>query len=123
VDFSVRGGLVGGLGVVELHGDLDAETVAPFETCTLALLSETPHVVVDLRDAAFVDCRGLSSLLSLSRLARSGGGGLRTAGARPVVRLLFHAVGVTGLLADDESGLLADDEGDLLGSTVEGAGR
>ena len=105
VDFSVRRRLVGGSGVLEPHGDLDAETVGAFEGCARTLLAETPDVVVDLRDTAFVDCRGVSSLLLLSRRARSGGGGLRTAGVRPVVRLLFDTLGVTDLLGADEADL------------------
>ena len=107
MDFSVRRRTVGELGVLELEGDLDAESVAAFEACALGLLAEVPHVVVDLQDTAFVDCRGLSSLLSLSRLARSAGGTLRAAGARPVVTLLFDTLGVRGSLGVDEVGLSA----------------
>ncbi|MFD0482752.1 STAS domain-containing protein [Kineococcus sp. GCM10028916] len=102
MEFSVRRRTSGAVGVVEVGGELDAETADAFEACTLALLAEVRHVVVDLRDTAFVDCRGLSSLLYLSRLARTVGGGFRTTGARPVVRLLFDTLGVTGRLGADD---------------------
>jgi anti-anti-sigma factor len=108
VEFSVRRRTSGAVGVVEVCGELDAETADAFEACTLALLAEVRHVVVDLQHTDFVDCRGLSSLLHLSRLADTVGAGFRTTGARPVVRLLFDALGVTGRLGAGDVGTDVD---------------
>ena len=89
VDFSVEHHINGDVGVVEVRGELDVETVEVLADAVEAVLTRTDRVVVDLWATTFVDCRGLSMLLSLERQVRERGGRLRAAGACPVVELLM----------------------------------
>lgn len=55
--------------VVELHGDIDMETLQPLRDCVLAGIEENNDVVVDLTDVALIDCASLGALVQADRLA------------------------------------------------------
>ena len=102
MDFAVRRRtLDDDLGLLEVRGELDVETVDVCEACARALLEEVHHVVVDLTRTTLLDCRGLATLLSVRRSACARGGSLRTAGARPAVRLVFDAFGAGDVLGGE----------------------
>lgn len=84
--------------VVVLRGELDFTDATPFARALSVAAVSGSRVIVDLAGLAFMDCSGLSALVSACRQARRAGGDLVLAAPqRPVVRLL-SLTGVTGLL-------------------------
>jgi anti-sigma B factor antagonist len=84
--------------VVELRGELDVTGATRFARTLSVTAASALRVIVNLAGLAFMDCRGLSALVSAGGHARRAGGDLVLAAPQqPVVRLLSLA-GVTGLL-------------------------
>jgi anti-sigma B factor antagonist len=93
------------------------------------------RVIVDLEGLAFIDCSGLSAMVSAWKQARQGGGDLRLAAPQQPVLRLISLTDLTGLLpvlasvdqaanGDGRSpapGWLARDQGD--GETPSGNGE
>ena len=81
--------------VVPLTGEIDLAS-APELRAELGRLNETetPAIVLDLTDLEFIDSTGLGVLVGALRRARSQGGDIRLAGARPGIR---RVLSVTGL--------------------------
>lgn len=82
-------GLGPGHVVVGLSGELDITDATRF-ACALSVAAATgSRVIVDLAGLAFMDCSGLSALVSAGEQARRAGGDLALAAPqRPVARLL-----------------------------------
>lgn len=84
--------------VVVLRGELDATNVTRFARALSVAATSGSRVIVDLAGLAFMDCSGLSALVSAYRQVRGAAGDLMLAAPqRPVVRLL-SLTDVTGLL-------------------------
>jgi anti-anti-sigma factor len=87
--------------VAEIGGDIDIAS-APWlrETLLAAIQHHGPALSVDLRAVTFMDCSGVSVLLSTMRRASLEGGWMRVVGSSPqawrVVRLLGLADVLTG---------------------------
>jgi anti-anti-sigma factor len=56
------------------------------------------RVIVDLEDLAFIDCSGLSAMVSAWKQAQQAGGDLRLAAPQQVVLRLLCLTDLTGLL-------------------------
>ncbi len=79
-------------------GDLDLATADRLEHEVRELRSAGfTHVVVDLRDVAFVDSTGLRTLLTLSNEARRDGFSLTVIPGRPQVQRVFDVTRTHGL--------------------------
>ena len=75
--------------VVALHGELDKTHAAWLARALSAAAAPGSRVIVDLEGLAFIDCSGLSAMVSAWKQARQAGGDLRLAAPQqPVLRLL-----------------------------------
>ena len=84
--------------VVALRGEIDKTHDAWLARALSAAVAPGSRVIVDLQELAFIDCSGLSAMVSAWKQARQAGGDLRLAAPqRPVLRLLC-LTGLTGLL-------------------------
>ena len=84
--------------VVALRGELDKTHDAWLARALSAAAAPGSRVIVDLEGLAFIDCSGLSALVSAWKQARQAGGDLRLASPQqPVLRLLC-LTDLTGLL-------------------------
>ena len=68
--------LVPGHVVVVLRGELDITDAVRFARALSVPAASGSRVIVDLAGLAYMDCSGLSALVSASRRARSVGGDL-----------------------------------------------
>ncbi len=75
--------------VVAVSGELDMATVPALECATLALLSATPQLVLELERTTFIDSSGYRLIQPLgARASREGGELTLIANSAPVQRLL-----------------------------------
>lgn len=92
-------------------GELDAYTVGQFRD-TLAELSSSPRLLIDLSDVPFMDSAGLGALIGGIRRAREASGEVTVACSRPTLTRLLHTTGfdrivpVTETLDDARKALL-----------------
>src|SRR5262245_615959 len=88
-----------GRAVVAVAGELDLATAPAVESALFdASPTGTRHVVVDLTDVTFMDCRALAGLLAANdRLVRCGGE-LRVRNAAGIVRRVLELTGAAAEL-------------------------
>jgi anti-sigma B factor antagonist len=84
--------LVHGCTVCRPVGELDAFTVSQFRQ-SLAELSATSRLLIDLSGVPFVDSAGLGALIGGIRRVRELGGDVAVACARPTLTRLLHTTG------------------------------
>ena len=79
---------------VELHGELDITTTAPFESAmrSLAYQYDAGQITVDLADLDFIDLRGTYALKRAARMCEPNGR-IRLRGEAPNLDLLLNALG------------------------------
>ena len=99
--------LDGASAFVELHGELDINSVVQIEEGVLALLDgPVERIVIDFADAEFVDSKAIEALMRVARAARAADVAIVAAGATgPVARVLAvcgldHAMPVFATRAD-----------------------
>ena len=108
-----------GTGFVELHGELDITTVVEIEEAFQDLVARSANrIVVDFRDASFVDSKAIEALMRSARSARAFGVAVAAAEAQgPLVRVLAvcgldHAMGVYDTRSQALAATGAPGEGD-----------
>ena len=86
---------------VSLHGEVDLATVDQLDRDIAAVISaeQARRIVIDLSELAFIDSRGISSLLRGRRLADAAGKPYRITGAEGRVRQLLDVCGAWSHLA------------------------
>jgi anti-sigma B factor antagonist len=100
-EFAYTVTLLGERATVEVRGDLDAASGPALADAVTALTNDgLAQVVIDLHDVAFVDSRGLSSLLVSHQTASDKNIALSVINLHPTVARLFRITGVDALLLD-----------------------
>ena len=94
----VSSGRCPGYVVVALGGELDKTHAGWLARALSAAVAPGSRVIVDLEGLAFVDCSGLSAMVSAWQQARQAGGDLLLAAPQPLVLRLLSLTDVTGLL-------------------------
>jgi anti-anti-sigma factor len=89
---------VGSVEVVQITGELDAETGKQLLASVESRLADQHPLVLDLTRVTFTDCRGLSVLLAIGRRARRSGGWARAAGVVGPTAALFDVFDVWPVL-------------------------
>jgi len=84
--------------VVVPRGELDVTGAMRFARALPVAAASGSRVIVDLAGLAFMDCRGLSALVSAVGQARRAGGDLVLAAPQQPVARLLSLIGLTGLL-------------------------
>jgi len=84
--------------VVALCGELDKTHAAWLAGALSAAAAPGSRVIVDLEGLAFIDCSGLSAMVSAWKQARQAGGDLRLAAPQQPVLRLLSLTDLTGLL-------------------------
>jgi anti-sigma B factor antagonist len=84
--------------VVALYGELDKTHAAWLAGALSAAAAPGSRVIVDLERLAFIDCSGLSAMVSAWKQARQAGGDLRLAAPQQPVLRLLSLTDLTGLL-------------------------
>ena len=84
--------------VVVPRGELDVTGATRFARALSVAAASGSRVIVDLAGLAFMDCRGLSALVSAVGQARRAGGDLALAAPQQPVAHLLSLTGVAGLL-------------------------
>lgn len=84
--------------VVVLRGELDFIDAAWVGRALSVAAAAGSRVIVDLAGLAFMDCSGLSALVSACRQAQHVGGDLALAAPQQSVARLLSLTGATGLL-------------------------
>jgi anti-anti-sigma factor len=86
-------------GVVELSGELDIAAIPQFrEQCDELVAAGIRHIVIDLRELAFIDSTGLHLLLDLDAAARRDGWELSVTPGSDAVQRIFVVSGTVELL-------------------------
>ena len=88
--------------VVALAGEHDAYTSQRLENELIVLLEEGHRIVVDLRDATFIDSTTLSALLSGRNVADGRGLGLVLVLSRQSFTPVHQILDITGLRSEFE---------------------
>ncbi len=94
----VSSGRCPGCVVVALRGEMDKTHAAWLAGALSAAAVSGSRVIVDLEGLAFIDCSGLSAVVSAWKQARQAGGELRLAAPEQLVLRLLCLTGLTGLL-------------------------
>jgi anti-sigma B factor antagonist len=81
-----------------LSGELDLATAPVFDQALSTAQTRTRSVTVDLRRLTFMDCRGLSVLLSAASRARASGERFRVVRGPPAIDRLFELTGTDRVL-------------------------
>jgi anti-sigma B factor antagonist len=84
--------------VVALHGEIDKTHAGRLARALSAASAPGSRVIVDLEGLAFIDCSGLSVMVSAWKQARQAGGELRLAAPQQLVLRLLSLTDLTGLL-------------------------
>jgi anti-sigma B factor antagonist len=84
--------------VVALRGEIDKTHAAWLARALSAAAAPGSRVIVDLEGLAFIDCSGLSAMVSAWKQARQAGGELRLAAPQQLVLHLLSLTDLTGLL-------------------------
>jgi anti-sigma B factor antagonist len=84
--------------VVALCGEIDKTHAGWLAHALWAAVAPGSRVIVDLERLAFIDCSGLSALVSAWKQARQAGGDLLLAAPRGLVLRLLCLTDLTGLL-------------------------
>ncbi|MET7457302.1 STAS domain-containing protein [Streptomyces sp. NPDC005574] len=97
--FSVRSGVVGGVPVATVDGEIDHDVMGDFERALLSQDAATlPRIVVDLSGVTFMDSSGINVFIAAHRRVGEAQGWLRIAGAQDSVRSLMQMVGIDALI-------------------------
>jgi anti-sigma B factor antagonist len=90
----IRGGILLGVPLLAVNGDIDHFTALELEKAVLkALPPDGSRLIVDLTSCSYIDSGGLAVLLHVVRRVRSGGW-LAVVGANHNVRRLFEILGL-----------------------------
>lgn len=113
-----EGGLIGAVrragraAVVSLRGELHVAQREELENAVAELQQEGMlHIVLDLAALDFIGSAGLGALVSLQKSARSAGGSVRIAAARPTIVSLMsltrldHLIPLHATIAEAESAI------------------
>ena len=84
--------------VVALCGEIDKTHDASLVRALSAAAAPGSRVIVDLEGLAFIDCSGLSAMVSAWKQARQAGGDLLLAAPQQLVLRLLCLTDLTGLL-------------------------
>jgi anti-anti-sigma factor len=95
----VSSGRCPGYVVVALGGELDKTHAGWLVRALSAAAAPGARVIVDLEGLAFIDCSGVSAMVSAWEQARQAGGDLLLAAPQPLVLRLLSLTDVTGLLS------------------------
>lgn len=96
--FACSAEAVGETVVLAVCGEVDVHTAPHLRVAARAALDRGAlELVVDLTNARFMDCAGVSALLAAHRDATAGGGRLSVHGTTPGVRRLLRLTGVDSL--------------------------
>jgi anti-anti-sigma factor len=94
----VSSGRCPGYVVVALCGELDQSHADWLARALSAAVAPGSRVIVDLEGLAFIDCSGLSAMVSAWKQVRQTGGDLRLAGPQQLVLRLLSLTDLTELL-------------------------
>jgi anti-anti-sigma factor len=94
---------VGGCAVVGVAGEIDLATAPAFCAALLAGVHQSPRFVVDMSGVTFLDCSGLSALLTAVRCVRLSGGGMHLVVVAGVVARLVTLTGLDEVVPVDAS--------------------
>jgi anti-sigma B factor antagonist len=94
----VSSGRCPGYVVVALRGEIDKTHAAWLARALSVTAVSGSRVIVDLEGLAFIDCSGLSAMVSAWKQARQAGGELRRAAPEQLVLRLLSLTDLTGLL-------------------------
>lgn len=78
--------------ILRLHGRLDINGAPAFHERALAALDGARHLVIDLKQATFLDSAALGALVGLAKLARERGGSFALAAAPPPIARILELV-------------------------------
>jgi anti-sigma B factor antagonist len=91
--------VVGDVGVLRVHGEVDHGSAPEFLSCAEMLLQDRARsLVLDLSDVAYLDSSGLKVILEARDLAHGQGGTVTVRYASDVVRRLMEVTGLGALL-------------------------
>jgi anti-sigma B factor antagonist len=97
-DIDVSASRCPGYVVVAPRGELDICDATPLARALSANAAAGTRIIVDLEPLAFLDCSGLSAMVSAWEQARQAGGDLRLAAPQQRVLRLLSLTDLTGLL-------------------------
>ena len=89
-----------GVAVLQLCGELDADTAGQLHAALAGLLDRpVPRIVVDLTELKFCDSVGLSAFITSKQVIAARGGWLSFAGANHFLSQLMETVGLARYFA------------------------
>lgn len=101
--FAYASGSVEGRDVIELQGEMDIHTAPEFTAAALRVLhqmcSGNSVLVIDLSALTFMDCSGVSALLSVRRAAAARGHQVLVVGATGSVQRLLRLTAMESLFS------------------------
>ncbi|MEA3489094.1 MAG: STAS domain-containing protein [Candidatus Omnitrophota bacterium] len=84
-----------GIHIIELDGNLDADTNLLFEQKAAPLLAGHPgRLILDMSRLKYIDSMGLASVLRIRKTIEETGGMLAAAGLSPRIREVFKVINV-----------------------------
>lgn len=86
----VRRNANAGVGIVEVHGEIDVSTVVPFTKAVALGLEQTRHIVIDLTRVTYMDSSGFVTLLSATKRLRPLGGRVHLVGCNDLIRRMLQ---------------------------------
>jgi anti-anti-sigma factor len=91
--------VVGDVGVLRVHGEVDHGSAPEFQACAEILLHDgVRSLVLDLGDVAYLDSSGLKVIIRARNLAHERGGTVTVRHASPIVRRVMDVTGLGPLL-------------------------
>lgn len=89
---------VGRTTTVFVHGEVDLAAAPELGRALARNAAASAELVVDLRQATFLDCASIGVLLNARRAQQVLGGSLRCTGAHGLVRRVFELTGAATVL-------------------------
>lgn len=90
--------------VCHVEGEIDVATADEMRRVALAVMDEHgPSLTLDLSEVSFMDCAGLTALLSVRRVARARGGHVSLTGLSDMILRLLHITGLKPEFGLEES--------------------
>lgn len=96
--------------VVELHGDIDGEVVAPLQDYVTAGIEQGLDVLVDLAEVTLIDSASLDTLVGAGHRAARRGTGFCLVAVPPKVLLQLAGAGLDDVFLEFRGRLQAFDE-------------
>lgn len=79
----------GGIGVIELHGRLDAYNAPELKAVYDQAAEKVTNFVLDMAECDFIDSTGLGTIVACLKSASQGGGDIRIARLQDKPRMVF----------------------------------